>query len=329
MPNDLVWPTVSIVTPSYNQARFIEDTLLSVRGQKYPNLEHIVVDGGSTDNTSDILRRYESTYNLQWTSEPDEGQSDAINKGFQRAQGEIIGWLNSDDTYMPGAIITAVRHLVENPHLGWVCGDGYWIDEHSRVLSIKYSGPYSFEDLVCRGMYLTQPAIFFRRHVIDEIGFLDREIHTTMDYDFFLRMGLEFDADYIPAILATRRLHSEAKTTSRSVEFCKDALASLDKLFLAPDLPMDIARLKGEAYAQRYLICGYQAFSANDFSKARQMLWKSIKLRPRPWHRDTWIMLLLMIESFLGVKWIAPGYFRRKSDREFQAQYGDVFVNWA
>lgn len=322
------YPLVSIVTPSYNQAQFIEETILSVKGQDYPNLEHIIVDGGSEDGTVDILRHYEDKYDLCWVSEPDEGQSDAINKGFRMAKGEIIGWLNSDDTYMSGAVVAAVKHLTQNPHLGWVCGDGYWIDEHSRVLSIKYSGPYSFKDLVCRGMYLTQPAIFFRRCVTDKIGFLDTELHASLDYDFFLRMGRKFQAGYIPAILATRRLHSQTKTSTRPMDFCEDTLTSLDKLYSDPDLPKEILELEDKAHAQRCLICGYQAFSAGCFVRARQMLWRSIKLYPRPWHRDTWIMFLLILEGLLGVKWVAPGYSRKKAERKFGAQYGDIFVNW-
>src|SRR5438128_8552250 len=124
-------PLVSIVTPSYNQGRFIEDTIRSVLAQDYPNLEYIVVDGGSTDHTLDVLRRYEGR--LRWVSEPDRGQSEAINKGFRMARGEIVSWLNSDDTYVPGAIGKAVAHLGARPEVVMVYGEGYLLDEGGRV----------------------------------------------------------------------------------------------------------------------------------------------------------------------------------------------------
>lgn len=321
-------PLVSIVTPSYNQAQFIEQTILSVKGQAYPNLEHLIFDGGSTDGTVEILKQYENTYDLKWISQPDNGQSDALNKGFAAANGDIVGWLNSDDTYMPNTVSTVVDALGANSDVGWVYGDGYWIDEKGSVLSIKRSGPYSYEDLLCREMYITQPATFFRREVFDKVGFLDEEIHTTMDYDFFLRIGLYFDAEYIPQVLATRRLHSDAKTVDNPHAFYQDAIKMLDKFFERADLPNHIYKFKQHAYARRNLIGAYNAFRAKDMPLARNLLWEFLKINPVLWGKETAIALVLFGESYLNISWISPGQARRSQEQDFLSTYGEVSVNW-
>ena len=140
MPQEL--HLVSIVTPSLNQGRFIEETILSIKNQSYPNIEHIIVDGGSTDNTLDIIKKYDGTYNMRWLSEPDEGQSDAINKGWKMSKGEIIAYLNSDDTYMPRAVETAVKFLTEHPDISMVYGGFNYIDEHGEVIRQSTAGEY-------------------------------------------------------------------------------------------------------------------------------------------------------------------------------------------
>ena len=321
-------PLVSIVTPSFNQSRFIEETLMSVRGQDYSNLEHLVIDGGSTDGTLDILSRYQETYNMRWISEPDAGQSDAVNNGLRCANGEIIGWLNSDDTYMPGAIKQAVHHLQENPSVGWVYGDAYWSNEHGKVLSIYKARKFSFVELLTHGMYLPQPTLFFRHRVLDEIGLLDVGIHTAMDYDFCLRLGHMFDAGYIPAILATRRLHSQAKSAAHSANFFSDAIKALDKFYLNPDLPKSIHIVKKKAYSHCYLVGGYRAFDAGLYREARRLLWQSLILDPRPWRKEPVLILLLFLESWLGLSVLHPGYSRRRAERKFIARHGSVIINW-
>ncbi|MEM7129001.1 MAG: glycosyltransferase family 2 protein [Chloroflexota bacterium] len=322
-------PLVTVVTPSYNQADFIEETICSVFRQEYPNIEHLVMDGGSTDGTVEILKKYQSKYNLKWISEADSGQSDALNKGFRRASGAIIGWLNSDDTYMPDAIQTAVEYLAANPASGWAYGDGYWIDETSRVLSEKYSGPYSLANLVYKGMYVTQPSMFIHKATLDKVGYLDESIHTTMDYDFCLRLGYHSDAVYIPQKLSTRRLHSEAKTEAVSVNFYDDAIRSMDKLFARADLPDDVMALRDDAYARRHMIGGYQAFSAGQYERARNLLEASLALRPKYLQKEGLLMRLLILESYFGLTWLTPGHSRRQAEQKYAAEHGNVYVNWS
>lgn len=206
---------VSIVTPSYNQGEFIEDTLRSVQAQEHPDLEHIVVDGGSTDGTLDILRAWEGTYDMRWTSEPDEGHWDAVNKGFDRASGGIVGWLNSDDVYLhQSTIARVVRTFEEQPDADVVYGDALTIDADNRVLEAKRVRDFSYDQLL-RGCFLVQPAVFFRRHVV-EAEQLRPDLEYALDYEYWLRLAQRFEFRHIPAFLAADRIHGDRKSTTGS-----------------------------------------------------------------------------------------------------------------
>ena len=161
-------PLVSIVTPSYNKGRFIEETILSIKNQTYPQIEHIIIDGGSTDNTIDIIKKHEGTYNMQWISEPDKGQSDAINKGWRMAKGEIIAYLNADDTYMPWAVEMAVKHLTKHPDISMVYGDCNIINDHGEVIGQEAAGEFDLKDILWRESMVPQQAVFLRREVLDK-----------------------------------------------------------------------------------------------------------------------------------------------------------------
>lgn len=207
-------PLVSIVTPSYNQGRFIEDTLLSVKNQDYPNIEHIIVDGGSTDNTLEILRKYEGTYNMRWISEPDEGQSDAVNKGFGMVKGEIIGWLNSDDLYFTRDVISYVaEELLKKIDVDVIYGDCVIIDENNFVNRVFKAPDWNYNRLLLGFSYIPQPATFFRRTVIAK-NKLDKNLHFSMDVEFWLRLGEYYKFSHINKILAADRLHKGAKRLS-------------------------------------------------------------------------------------------------------------------
>jgi len=199
-------PLVSIVTPSYNQGQFLEENLFSVRSQDYPNVEHIVIDGGSTDGTVEILKRCERTYNLSWLSEPDEGHADAVNKGFAMVKGEIIGWLNSDDVYFNRSTISdVVEAFQKHPEADIIYGDCAYIWEDGNILRVQCVSGFRYSRLL-RGCFLEQPAVFFRRYVVENHK-LDKRLKVAIDYEYWLRIGRLYRFVHIPRILAADRNH--------------------------------------------------------------------------------------------------------------------------
>jgi glycosyltransferase involved in cell wall biosynthesis len=213
------WPRISIVTPSYNQAQFIEETIRSVLLQGYPNLEYIIIDGGSDDGSVEIIRRYEPwlTY---WVSEPDRGQSHAINKGFKKVTGEIIAWLNSDDVYVSNAL-ARVNKVAENSEAGVIHGCCKLIDESSRQIDIR-RGPTSTYRLwhYWLGFYgISQPATFFRRSFLSKAGSLNEAYQYAMDYSLLLKATLITQFVYTDHCLASFRIQTDSKTNQGWLPF--------------------------------------------------------------------------------------------------------------
>jgi glycosyltransferase involved in cell wall biosynthesis len=206
-------PLVSIITPSYNQASFLEETIKSVLDQDYANLEYIVIDGGSTDGSLEIIKKYSHRL-AWWISEPDQGQTDAINKGFAKSQGEIFAWLNSDDTYLPGAVSDAVAYLQTHPEAGMVYGDANLIDEQGRVIG-KFPARQTDYLRLRRGyVHIPQQAAFFRARLWHEVGPLDPTFYFAMDFDLWIRLSKLVPIEYYPRLWANFRLHGDAKSVT-------------------------------------------------------------------------------------------------------------------
>jgi glycosyltransferase involved in cell wall biosynthesis len=204
-------PLVSIVTPSFNQAQFLTATIESVLGQDYPNLEYIIIDGGSTDGSLEIIRRHESRL-AYWCSEPDAGQTEAINKGFARARGEILAWLNSDDVYRPDAVSAAVRSLEEHLEAGMVYGQADYIDESGATVGRFPSATTDLRRLRQGYVHIPQQSAFFRASVWRLVGPLDPSFYFAMDYNLWVRIASVSPILHVREVWAGFRLHSDAKT---------------------------------------------------------------------------------------------------------------------
>jgi glycosyltransferase involved in cell wall biosynthesis len=207
------FPLVSIITPSYNQAAFLESTIRSVLEQDYPNLEYILVDGGSTDGSVDIIHRYADQL-AWWVSEKDGGQTDAINKGFARAKGDILAWLNSDDTYQPHAVAEAVEFLRSHTEFGMVYGDANFINESGRVIGRFPAAQTDYKRLQRGYVHIPQQASFWRADLWRRVGPLDPSFYFAMDYDLWVRVARVSKLFYHQRLWANFRLHTQGKTVT-------------------------------------------------------------------------------------------------------------------
>lgn len=211
-------PKISIITPSYNQGQFIEETILSILDQGYDNLEYIIIDGGSTDETIDVIKKYESKIDY-WVSEKDNGQSDAINKGLKRATGDIVAWLNSDDTYTEGTLQAIANAFLSNPDAGIVYGDveSFFPDGSTEVWKNDFI-PADFFSRVS----IHQPAVFWKRELHDTFGYLDESFYYLMDYDLWARIFFNAPSVRLDRVLARFRVHDSAKTGNNPIGLYDD-----------------------------------------------------------------------------------------------------------
>lgn len=209
------WPRISIITPSYNQGQYLEQTIRSVLSQNYPNLEYIIIDGASTDNSVEIIRKYSSRI-TSWVSEPDSGQSEALEKGFRQATGDIAAWINSDDFYEKDAFYKVAQAYKQQP-FSFYCGACHMVDHDGKFLRLLYTPKITHRTLT---QYWKphfcppQPSIFFRRALMDELGGLDRTLHYAMDFDLWLKASRKYSFHHTADNLSYYRVHQDSKTGS-------------------------------------------------------------------------------------------------------------------
>jgi glycosyltransferase involved in cell wall biosynthesis len=275
----LEWPRVSIITPSYNQSQFLEKTIRSVLLQEYPNLDYWLIDGGSTDGSVEIIKKYERWLS-GWVSEKDNGQSDAINKGFLRSTGDILAWLNSDDCYLQGCIWTTVKEFSEQPLAGMIYSNVEIIDENDRYLNLFPWRCYNFDDQLTQKMTIPQPAVFWRREVMDRVGLLRPDLHYAMDYEYWIRIGRNFEIVGLEKPMAQFRQTTTSKGSARSSGWGPEYLKILDDIYSIRTIQPEILKLQSKAYAGAYYNGAIGFLTANNIFNARSWIVKSAKYDP-------------------------------------------------
>ncbi len=255
-------PLFSIIMPSYNQAAYLEQALRSVLEQNCPGVEVLLADGGSTDGSVEIIRRYEDRL-AWWVSEKDRGQADGINKGLKRARGQYVAWLNSDDLYLPGALTTAARALDASPTASLVFGDVLAIDATGETTNIMRYGAWDLEDLM-RFRIIGQPGVFMRRAALERAGLLDESYHFLLDHHLWLRVAQAGPMLYLPQPLAAARFHPAAKNVAQAAAFGLEAYRIVEWMQAQPALCEPFARRRRQIWAgahrmnARYLLDGGQ-----------------------------------------------------------------------
>lgn len=264
---------VSVITPSFNQASFLEATLRSVLLQNYSNVEYLVIDGGSTDGSREVLGEY-SSYLDYWVAEPDRGQAHAINKGIARATGDIVAWLNSDDCYLPGTVARVVAEFESDPALEWLYGDFLLRAEPAGTLTPSSSIPFEFPTALLRGYSpICQPTAFVRRSLLERIGGIDERYHLAMDFDLWLRAVKQARPRYLagtPLALVTD--HADAKSRRERGEVVFESTRAIERFYACEDVPPAAASGKHAVLAHMYFECA-----------AAAVLWRKSPAQALPW----------------------------------------------
>lgn len=305
-------PLVTIVTPSFNQAQFLEKTLLSVLKQEYPAIEYLVVDGGSTDGSVDIIHKYTDRI-AWWVSEKDNGQADGINKGLRRARGEVVSWLNSDDFYQPGAIARAVKALQDNPYAGFVYGDLQVVNAAGEITNVLTYGDWKLQGLMEFNI-IGQPAVFIRREMLEKAGYLDESYHFLLDHHLWLRLAMIAEPKYVPYLWAGEHYHMGSKNAAHAAEFGAEAWRIVEWMRSQPALAevMETNHNKVEAGAER--LNAFYLFDAGNYRAAIRAYLRSLGMHPKPALKD-WRRMLYALFSPLGLERVRQAHLWRRKHK--------------
>lgn len=308
-------PLVSIITPSFNQAQYLEQTITSVLSQDYPTIEYLVVDGNSTDGSQTIIKKYEKEISW-WISEPDSGQAEAINKGLKRAKGQIVAWLNSDDYYLPGAVAKVEAAFRKQPSSSIIYGDVLALSSKGVQINRLHYSQWKLVDLM-KFKIIGQPSVFIRREVLDQTGFMDESFHYLLDLQLWLRLAYQAPIQYLPETLSAAHFHKQSKNVAKAGAFGEEAYRIIAWMQTRPEFKSLYEKNKNKIWAgahrinARYLLDGEQPWAA--FKSYLKCIFADLPTALPEWYRI--VFSLAAMVGLGNLKRLHSGW-RKQNDGE-------------